>query len=74
MRKALFILFILISSKTVFSQCSGVTITPNKPTYCAGEPITISVNNPRVNTVYRIVVNGVVYADTILFLKKGYRG
>jgi len=65
MRKALFILFVLISSKAAFSQCSGVTITPNKANYCAGEPVKISVNNPKPLTNYRIVIDGVTYADTI---------
>jgi len=65
MRKAIFILFIIISWKATFSQCSGVTVTPNKASYCAGEPVTISVNNPRTNTNYRIIVDGVTYTDTI---------
>lgn len=64
MRKALFILFIFFSYSTAFSQCSGVTIIPNKASYCAGEPITINVNNPKPNTNYRIIVNGVTYSDT----------
>ena len=65
MRKALFIIFILIGWKVSFSQCSGVTITPNKPSYCAGEPVTIKINNPRANTNYRMIIAGVTYNDTI---------
>lgn len=65
MRKALLILLVLVGWKATFSQCSGVTFSPNKATYCAGEPVTISVNNPKPLTDYRIVVDGVTYNDTI---------
>ncbi|MEZ4880710.1 MAG: PKD domain-containing protein, partial [Chitinophagales bacterium] len=52
-----------------FAQCSGnggVSISPAKSSYCAGEPITFQVNNPNSNFEYRIRINGVTYDDTIV--------
>jgi len=47
------------------AQCSGVSILPVKASYCAGEPITVSVISPTLGITYRIVINGDVYPDTV---------
>jgi PKD repeat protein len=62
-RTLLLSLFILVNY-AIYAQCSGVTFTPLKASYCAGEPVTINVKNPRPGTTYRMIINGVTYNDT----------
>lgn len=57
--------FSLLGHTNLQAQCSGVTITPSKATYCAGEAITVSINNPSTGVKYRDIINGVTYLDTI---------
>jgi len=56
----------LVDTELNAQNCNaGVTITPNKASYCAGEPITVRVNNPSNNYAYRMIINGVTYTDTV---------
>jgi len=56
----------LVNTELNAQNCNaGVSITPNKASYCAGEPITVRVNNPSNNFSYRMIINGITYADTV---------
>jgi PKD repeat protein len=60
------ILILFVPNYATAQNCNaGVNITPNKTSYCAGEAITIRVNNPSNNYAYRMIINGVIYNDTV---------
>lgn len=56
----------LVNTELNAQNCNaGVTITPNKASYCAGEVITVRINNPSNNFTYRMIINGITYTDTV---------
>lgn len=63
---SLFVCCLVFLKQQVYTQnCNaGVTITPNKANYCAGEPITVKINNPSANFSYRMIINGIIYDGT----------
>ena len=64
MKKTLLLQLFILINYVLLAQCNGVTFSPLKSSYCAGEPVTINVKNPRPGTTYKMIINGVTYNDT----------